>query len=68
MATPDYAQSVTARYGRRDLEAAVLDALGAVAKDLNSLTADDLAPSRTSTPSVRQDRLPSPVWPGSAPI
>ena len=44
MATPDYAQSVSAHYGRRDFEAAILDALGAAGKDLDALTADDLAP------------------------
>jgi SAM-dependent methyltransferase len=44
MAAPDYAQSVSAHYGRRDFEAAVLDALRAAGKDLGSLTADDLAP------------------------
>jgi ubiquinone/menaquinone biosynthesis C-methylase UbiE len=44
MAAPDYVQSVSAHYGRRDFEAAVLDALRAAGKDVNSLSADDLAP------------------------
>jgi SAM-dependent methyltransferase len=44
MASLDYVQSVSARYGRRDLETAILDALRAVGTDLDSLTTDDLAP------------------------
>jgi MPBQ/MSBQ methyltransferase len=44
MATPDYLQTVATHYGRRDFEAAVLDALRAAGKNTDSLTADDLAP------------------------
>lgn len=42
MSSPDYTVSVTAHYGRRDLGAALLEALRAAGKDPDALTPDDL--------------------------
>ena len=54
MATSDSFQGVSAHYGRADLTEVILDALRAAGKDVNALTADDLAPYThlTSRPKV----------------
>lgn len=57
MAAPDYVQGVSAHYGRRDFEAGVLDALRGAGKNLDALTADDLAPLTHFNPSGMQASL-----------
>ncbi len=44
MAAADYFQAVNAHYGREDMSTRILEALRAAGKDLDHLTADDVAP------------------------